>query len=46
VLLPAKMAAFEPAGNWEHWHIFCVLTAWTACGLAACLAVFRWSDKS
>jgi ABC-2 type transport system permease protein len=46
VLLPAKMAAFEPAGNWEHWHIFFVLTAWTASGLAACLAVFRWSDKS
>ena len=34
------------AGNWEHWHIFFVLTAWTAGGLAACLAVFRWSDKS
>ena len=46
VLLPAKMAAFEPAGNWEHWHTFFVLTAWTAGGLAACLAVFRWSDKS
>ncbi|MGA8328518.1 MAG: ABC transporter permease [Mycobacterium sp.] len=46
VLLPAKMAAFEPAGNWEHWHIFFVLTAWTIGGLAACLAVFRWSDKS
>jgi ABC-2 type transport system permease protein len=46
VLLPPKMAAFEPAGNWEHWHIFFVLTAWTIGGLAACLAVFRWSDKS
>jgi ABC-2 type transport system permease protein len=46
VLLPAKMAAFEPAGNWEHWHIFSVLTAWAVGGLAACLAVFRWSDKS
>jgi ABC-2 type transport system permease protein len=46
VLLPAKMAAFEPAGNWEHWHIFVVLTAWTVGGLVACLAVFRWSDKS
>jgi len=46
VLLPAKMAAFEPAGNWEHWHIFLVLTAWTIGGLTACLAVFRWSDKS
>jgi ABC-2 type transport system permease protein len=45
VLLPPKMAAFEPAGNWEHWHIFFVLTAWTIGGLAACLAVFRWSDK-
>ena len=46
VLLPSQMAAFEPAGNWEHWHIFFVLTAWTIGGLAACLAVFRWSDKS
>lgn len=46
VLLPSKMAAFEPAGNWEYWHIFFVLTAWTIGGLAACLAVFRWSDKS
>ncbi len=45
VLLPSKMAAFEPAGNWEHWHIFLVLTAWTIGGLAACLTVFRWSDK-
>ena len=45
VLLPSKMAAFEPAGNWEHWHIFFVLTAWTIGGLAACLTVFRWSDK-
>ena len=45
VLLPSTMAAFEPAGNWEHWHIFLVLTAWTIGGLAACLTVFRWSDK-
>jgi ABC-2 type transport system permease protein len=46
VLLPTKMAAFEPAGNWELWHIFFVLTAWTIVGLTACLAVFRWSDKT
>jgi ABC-2 type transport system permease protein len=46
VLLPANMAAFEPAGSWEHWHIFLVLTAWTVGGLAACLTVFRWSDRS
>src|ERR1700684_4328415 len=45
VLLPSNMAAFEPAGSWEQWHIFFVLTAWTAGGLAGCLAVFRWSDK-
>ena len=45
VLLPAKMAAFEPAGSWEHWQIFFVLTAWSIGGLIACLAVFRWSDK-
>jgi ABC-2 type transport system permease protein len=46
VLLPSNMAAFEPAGSWEHWHIFFVLTAWTIGGSAACLAVFRWSDRS
>ncbi len=46
VLLPPKMVAFEPAGSWEYWHIFFVLTAWIVGGLAACLAVFRWSDKS
>jgi ABC-2 type transport system permease protein len=46
VLLPSNMAAFEPAGSWEHWHIFFVLTAWTIGGFAACLAVFRWSDRS
>lgn len=45
VLLPPNMAAFEPAGTWEHWHIFFVLSAWTIGGLAACLAVFRWSDR-
>jgi ABC-2 type transport system permease protein len=45
VLLPSKMAAFEPAGSWEHWHIFLVLTIWAIGGLAACLAVFKWSDK-
>jgi ABC-2 type transport system permease protein len=46
VLLPSNMAAFEPAGSWEHWHIFFVLTAWTIGGSAACHAVFRWSDRS
>jgi len=46
VLLPSKMVAFEPAGSWELWHIFFVLTAWSIGGLAACLAVFRWSDKN
>lgn len=46
VLLPARMASFEPAGTWEHWHIFFVLTAWTVGGLAACLSVFRWSDRN
>jgi len=46
VLLPPKMVAFEPAGSWEHWHTFLVLTAWTVGGLAACLTVFRWSDRS
>ncbi len=46
VLLPSKMVAFEPAGSWEHWHIFFVLTAWSIGGLIACVAVFRWSDKN
>ncbi|MEU0495873.1 ABC transporter permease [Mycobacterium sp. NPDC006124] len=46
VLLPPEMVAFEPAGSWEHWRIFLVLTAWTVGGLIGCLAVFRWSDRS
>jgi ABC-2 type transport system permease protein len=46
VLLPSRMVALEPAGSWEHWHIFLVLLAWTVSGLVACLAVFRWSDKN
>jgi ABC-2 type transport system permease protein len=46
VLLPAQMAAYEPAGSWEHWHIFFVLAGWTIGGLVACLALFRWSDKT
>jgi ABC-2 type transport system permease protein len=46
VLLPQKMVAFEPAGSWEHWRIFFVLTAWTIGGLIACRAVFRWSDRN
>lgn len=45
VLLPAQMAALEPAGSWEHWRIFLVLAAWSVGGLIACLYVFRWSDK-
>ncbi|OBF20580.1 ABC transporter [Mycobacterium kubicae] len=45
VLLPSDMAAFEPAGSWEHWRIFFVLTAWSIGGLVACRAVFRWSDR-
>jgi ABC-2 type transport system permease protein len=46
VLLEPQMVAFEPAASWEHWHTFLVLAAWSICGLGACLAVFRWSDKS
>ncbi|BBZ17979.1 transport permease protein [Mycolicibacterium gadium] len=45
VLLPEQMAAFEPAGSWEHGRIFLVLVAWSIGGLIACLAVFRWSDR-
>ncbi|MGA9679929.1 MAG: ABC transporter permease [Mycobacterium sp.] len=44
VLLPPNMAAFEPAGRWEHWTTFLILTAWCIGGLIACLAVFRWSE--
>jgi ABC-2 type transport system permease protein len=40
------MVVFEPAGSWEHWRIFFVLTAWTIGGLIACRAVFRWSDRN
>ncbi len=46
VLLPPQMVAFEPAGSWEHWRIFLVLTAWSIVGLLACLRVFRWSDRN
>jgi len=46
VLLPPEMVVFEPAGSWEHWRIFLVLTAWSVGGLIGCLAVFRWSDES
>jgi ABC-2 type transport system permease protein len=45
VLLPPEMVVFEPAGSWEHWHVFGVLTAWAVGGLIACLSVFRWSDR-
>lgn len=46
VLLPPQMVMFEPAGSWEHGRIFLVLAAWSVGGLLACLAVFRWSDRS
>jgi ABC-2 type transport system permease protein len=46
VLLPSNMAVYEPAGSWEHWQTFFVLTAWSIGGLIACLAVFRWSDRT
>ncbi|OPX12562.1 ABC transporter permease [Mycobacterium sp. AT1] len=45
VLLPPEMVVFEPAGSWEHWRIFLMLTAWSVGGLIGCLAVFRWSDE-
>ena len=45
VLLPPEMVVFEPAGSWEHWRIFLVMTAWSVGGLIGCLAVFRWSDE-
>jgi ABC-2 type transport system permease protein len=45
VLLPPQMAAFEPAGSWEHGRIFLVLMLWSIGGLIGCLTVFRWSDR-
>lgn len=45
VLLPAQMVVLEPAGSWEHGRTFLVLSAWSVCGLMACLMVFRWSDR-
>lgn len=45
VLLPPDMAAFEPAGSWEHWTTFLVLAVWSVGGLIACLRVFRWSER-
>lgn len=45
VLLPTRMATFEPAGSWEQWRILFVLLAWSVGGLIACLSVFRWSDQ-
>ncbi|MCK0177445.1 MULTISPECIES: ABC transporter permease [Mycobacteriaceae] len=45
VLLPPEMVSIEPAGSWEHWRIFLVLTAWSVGGLIGCLTVFRWSDR-
>lgn len=45
VLLPPEMVILEPAGSWEHWRIFLVLTAWCIGGLILCLSVFRWSDR-
>ncbi len=44
VLLPPELVAIEPAGSWEYWRIFLILTAWSIGGLLGCLAVFRWSD--
>lgn len=46
VLLPSQMVIFEPAGSWEYWRIFAVLTTWSVVGLVACVAVFRWSDNT
>lgn len=46
VLLPAQMVVFEPAGDWEHWRTFLVLSAWSIGGLIGCLTVFRWSDRT
>jgi len=45
VFLPARAAALEPAGSWEHGRIALVLTAWIAAGLVLCLTTFRWQRR-
>lgn len=45
VFLPAKAAALEPAGSWEHGRTALVLAAWVVAGLLLCLTTFRWQSR-
>jgi ABC-2 type transport system permease protein len=42
VFLPAAMARFEVAGQWELGRVALVLGAWCVVGLVLCLRAFRW----
>ena len=41
-----NVAAFEPAGSWEHGRIALVLLAWIAGGLVLCITTFRWQSRN
>jgi ABC-2 type transport system permease protein len=45
VFLPARAAALEQAGSWEHGRTALVLAAWIAAGLVLCLMTFRWQRR-
>ena len=40
--LPDDVAAFEPAGVWEHGRTALILAAWAIIGLVFCVRTFRW----
>jgi ABC-2 type transport system permease protein len=40
--LPDEVAAFEPAGGWEHGRTALVLAAWAIIGAMICVRTFRW----
>ena len=40
--LPDEVAAFEPAGVWEHGRTALILAAWAIIGVMVCVRTFRW----
>ena len=40
--LPDEVAAFEPAGGWEHGRTALILAAWAIIGVMVCVRTFRW----
>ena len=40
--LPDDVAAFEPAGGWEHGRTALILAAWAIIGVMVCVRTFRW----